>query len=82
MEASLDEASSEMLNLLPCLYEKKTSSRRKSDGNALSSVPRPYMEAWVSRATVDSEAIEVCMKSCQNGIFPAVFNEIRSSWTK
>lgn len=82
MEASLDKASSEILDLLSCLYEKKASSWRKSDGNALSSVPCPNMEAWVSRATVNSETIEIGMESCQNGIFLAVFNEIRSSWTK
>lgn len=82
MEASLDKPSSEMLDLLSCLHEKKASSWRKPDWNTLSSVPCPNMEAWVSRATVNSEAIEIGMKSCQNGVFLAVFSEIRSSWTK
>ena len=82
MEASLDKTPSEMLDLLSCLYEKITSGWWKPDGNALSSIPCPNMEAWVSRATVDSEAVEIGMKSCQNGIFLAVFSEIRGGWTK
>lgn len=82
MEASLDKPPSEMLDLLSCLYEKKTSSWRKPDGNALSSIPCPNMEAWVSRTTVNGEAIEIGVKSCQDGILVAVFDEIGGRWTK
>ena len=81
MEASLDNPPSEMLDLLSCLYEKKTSGLWKSDGNALPGVPCPNIEAWVSRATVDSEAVEIGMKSCQDGVL-LVFSEIRSRRTK
>jgi hypothetical protein len=82
VEASLDKTPSEMLDLLSCLHEKIASGWRKSDGNALSSIPCPDMEAWVSRATVDSEAVEIGMKSCQDGISLAVFSEIRGRWTE
>lgn len=82
MEASLDKTPSEMFDLRSCLYEKIASGRRKSNGNALSSIPCPNIEAWVSRATVDSEAVEICVKSCQNGILLAVLCEIRGRWTE
>lgn len=82
VEASLDKTPSEMLDLLSRLHEKIASSWRKSDGDALSSIPCPDMEAWVSRATVDSQAVEIGMKSCQDGIFLAVFSEIRGRWTE
>ena len=82
VEASLDKPPGKMLDLLSCLHEKITSSWGKSNGNALSSVPRPNMKARVSRTTVDGETIEIGMKSCQNGIFLAVFSEIRCSRTE
>lgn len=82
MVASLDKPPGEMFDLLSCLHEKITSSWGKSDGNTLSSVTRPNMKARVSRATVDGETIEIGMKSCQNGILLAVFDEIRCSGGK
>lgn len=82
MEASLDKAPGKILDLLSCLHEEIASSLGKSDGNTLSSVPRPNMEAWVSRTTVNGETVEIGMKSCQDGIFLAVLNEIRCCRTK
>lgn len=82
MEASLDKPPSKMFDLFSRLYEKIASGGGKSNRNALSSVSCPDMEARVSRTTVDGETIEIGMKSCQNGIFLAIFSEIRCSRTK
>ena len=82
MEASLDKPPGEMFDLLACLYEKITPSWWKSDGDALSSISCPNMESWVSRATMNSETVEIGMKSCQNCILLAVLGEIRGCRTK
>jgi hypothetical protein len=76
VEAGLDEPSGEMLDLLSCLYEKIASSRWESNGDSLSGVTRPDMKTGISRSTVDSETVEIGMKTCQDGILRAIFPEI------
>jgi hypothetical protein len=79
VEAGLDQAAGEMLELLAGLDEEIV-SLRDLDGNSPARVPGPDMETRISRAPVDGQEVEVGMEACKNGILPAVIGKIRGSW--
>jgi hypothetical protein len=71
----LDETAGDVLNLLTRLDEEVV-SRRDLDGDAGSRVAGPDVEAWVARAAVDGEEVEVGVETGEDGVLGAVLVEI------
>ena len=53
VETGLDEATSDMFELLSSLYQQTAASSGKLDGNAFPSVPCPNVKSGVSRPPMD-----------------------------
>ena len=76
MEAGLDEASAEVLQLLPGLYEQIPASRWELYSNALAGVACPDIETRITGAAVDSQEIQVGVEACEDGVLLAVLHQI------
>lgn len=78
METGLDQSTGYVLQLFPCLY-KKVVAFWNLDCDPFSGVSGPYVKPRVTRASMDSQEIEICVKSCKNRVFLSIFDEIRCS---
>lgn len=47
-------------------------SRWDLDGDTLTRVARPNVQAWVARATVDSKEVKICVEAGKDGIFATI----------
>lgn len=72
---SLDEPAGNVLNLLASLDEKVV-AWWDLDGDAGSGVARPDVEAWIARAAVDGEEVEVGVEASEDGVFGAVLLQV------
>lgn len=75
MEASFDETTSDVLNLLACL-DKEVVSWWDLDGNTVSGVACPDVKTRVAGAAMDSEEVKICMKAGQDGVLFAVLDQV------
>ena len=75
VEAGLDEAAGEMLELLSRLHEEMV-TRGDLDRDAVAGVAGPDVQAGVARAAVDGEEVEVGVEAGEDGVFCAVLSEI------
>jgi len=75
MKSGFDEATSHVLQLFPGLYEQII-AWRNFDRYPFPRVSCPNVKTWVTRATMDSQKIEVRVETRQNGVFLSIFNEI------
>lgn len=82
MESSLYKASAEVFKLLPSLHEEVPACRGKLDRDAFSGVACPDIQARVTRATVDSQEVEVRVESGEDGILLAILDQIGSGGGK
>ena len=71
MVAGLDEAPGDMLQLLSRLHEEVV-SLGDLDGNPLACITCPDMEAWIPRAAVDGEKVQIGVEAGQDGVLLAV----------
>lgn len=78
MVSGLDQSTGDVLDLLAGLDEEVV-ALGDLDGNAGSRVAGPDVEAWVARAAVDGEEVEVGVEAGEDGVEGGVFVEIRGS---
>lgn len=75
VEARLDEATGDVLDLLARLDEEVVTWGH-AYGNATARVAGPDVEAGVARTAVDGEEVEVSVEAGEDGVFGAVFPEV------
>lgn len=75
VEASFDESTSDVLNLLARL-DKEVVSWWDLDGNTVSGVACPDVKTRVAGATMDGEEVEVCVEAGQDGVLLAVLDQV------
>lgn len=75
MESRFNQATCDVLKLFPCLNEQVTAFW-DSDRYTFSSISSPYVEARVTRSTMNCQKVEIGMETGQDGIFFAVFHKI------
>lgn len=63
VEPGFDEAAGEMLDLLSGLNQEIV-ARWDLDGDAIAGVACPDVQAWVARAAVDGEEVEISVETC------------------
>lgn len=78
MEAGLDEAAGQVLELLTGLDEEVVAGW-DLDGEASAGVSGPDIEARVAGAAVNGEEVEVGVETGKNGVLFAVLGKIGSS---
>lgn len=71
MEPCLYQTTCDVLQLLSCLHEQII-TWRDLDGNALTCVARPDVQAWVAGAAVDGKEVKVRVEAGKDGVFGAV----------
>jgi hypothetical protein len=76
VEAGLDQAACEMLQLFSRLYQQVVSTGRHAHGDALSRVSGPDVQARVARAAMDGQEVEICVKAGQDSVLLTVFGEV------
>jgi hypothetical protein len=79
MEASLDQASSDVLHLLSCLNEKIVAGWNLYR-DTIACVACPDMQAWESGATVNGEKVEVRVEPGKDSILYPILFKVRGSW--
>jgi hypothetical protein len=75
MEPRFDQPAGDVLQLLAGLHEQIVAGR-DLDRDALASVARPDVQAWIARTAVDGEKVEVRVEAGENGVFGAVLREV------
>lgn len=73
--ASFDEATGAVFELLAGLDEEVV-ARGDLDGDAVTSVAGPDVEARVAGAAVDGQEVKVGVKAGEDGVLVAVFSEV------
>lgn len=75
VEARLDQAARDVLELLAGLH-KQVVAGRNLDGDALAGVAGPDVQTGVARAAVDGEEVEVGVEAGEDGVLLAVLFEV------
>ena len=82
VETSLDEATGDMFELLSGLHQQIAAGSRKLDRDAFPSVPCSNIKSRVPRPPMDSQEVEIGVKTRQDGVLLPVFNEVRCGRSK
>ncbi len=75
VEAGLDQAAGDVLQLLAGLHEQVV-ARRDLDGDPPARVARPDVQARIPAAAVDGEEVEVRVEPGQDGVLLAVLAQV------
>lgn len=81
MVTCLDEPPGDVLKLLAGLNEQIV-SRRNFDRDSITGVPRPDVQSWIPRTTMDGEEVEIGVETGKDGVDFVVLSQVRSSWSK
>lgn len=75
MEASFDETTSDVFDLLARLDEKVV-SWWDLDGNTVSGVACPDVKTRIAGASMNGEEVEICVETSQNGVLLTVLDQV------
>jgi len=78
VQTSFDEPTGEVLDLLACLDEEVPAGR-DLDRDALARVAGPDVQAWVARAAVNRQEVEVGVEPREDCVPLAIFDQVRGS---
>ena len=82
MKSSLDEATGDMLELLPGLDQEITTDSGKLDWNTFPGVPCPDIKSRVPRSPMNCQEVEIRMKPRQDGVLVPVLDKVRCGRSK
>ena len=82
MESSLDKATAYVFQLLSGLNQEITASSGKHNRDSLPGVPCPDVESRIPRPPMDCQEVEICVKASEDGVLPAIFDEVGCGWGK